>query len=373
MTPLRAVVWKEFLHIVRERRLLGFIFGAPVLLLVLFGYALRLKVENLPMAVLDLDKSIFSLQILDTLRSEGGFRVLEVASEEDMRRMLHTGEARLGLIVPADLADRLTRNETATLRLLVDGSMPTLAMMAMYGAGVLTGDELTANLYFADPDKDAPPPRAPPIRVDREILFNPELRDTDFFLPGIIGIVIMQVTLILASISIVREREQRTMEQLMATPVSRSAFVVGKLIPYAVISAVDFAVVIGAGHLLFDLPFAGPPALIVVLAVLYILSLLALGAFISSYSQTQPQAVFLAIFVLLPSVLLSGFVFPIEAMPEWLQPVPQFIPMTYYLDAIRALTLKGTGFGIVAKDFAALGAFGLVFTIGAILRFKKTG
>ncbi|MBI2058845.1 MAG: ABC transporter permease [Nitrospirae bacterium] len=372
MRMLRAVVRKEFIHIRRERRMLVFIFGAPLLLLALFGYALRLKVDNLNVAILDGDTSIFSMQIRDTIISEAGFRLIDVRDEDEIRELLYKGKARLGLVIPDDFSDKLTNNETATLKLFVDGSMPVLAMAAMNGANVLTGEDLAANLVFEDPEKESPKFRPPPVRVDKEILFNPDLKDTDFFLPGIIGIIIMQVTLILASLSIVREREQRTIEQLMATPITRRALIVGKMIPYAVIAAVDFAVIIGAGHLLFDLPFKGAPILIVLLAALYICSLLALGALISSFSQTQPQAVFLAVFILIPSVLLSGFIFPIEAMPTWLQPVPRLLPLTYYMDGIRALTIKGTGFGTVAVDFAVLAGFMIIFTLLGIQRFKKT-
>lgn len=372
MKALRAVIAKEFLHIRRERRMLAFILGAPLVLLLLFGYALRLKVDNLSLALLDLDKSIFSLQVRDSLVSEAGFRVQEVDSEDEIRKRLYLGKAHLGIVIPSDFTANLTDNKTSTVKLIVDGSMPTLALAAMYGANVLTGGDLASTLVFEDPDAPPLEYRPEPIRVEKEILFNPDLKDTDFFLPGIIGIVIMQVTLILASISIVREREQRTVEQLMATPIPRSAFVLGKMIPYAVIAALDFAVVIGAGHLVFDLPFKGSPALIVLLAALYIFSLLALGAFISSFSQTQPQAVFLAVFILIPSVLLSGFIFPIQAMPQWLQPVSYLIPMTYYVDAIRALTLKGTGFGTVALDMAALAGFMIVFTAVGVGRFRKT-
>lgn len=367
---LRAVVWKEFLHIRREPRMLALVIGAPTLLLLLFGYALRLTVENLTIAVWDQDKSLFSLQVKDQLVLDAGFHLVEVDGDDAIQRLLRTGEARLGLVIPADFARRLTDNQQTEFPLFVDGTMPVLAQAARYGAQVLTSDDSLEALTFADPDQPLEPVHPRPVVIDEHILFNPDLQDAHFFLPGIIGVVIMQVTLILASVGLVREKEQQTIEQLLATPISRFALIIGKLVPYALIASLDFAIVLALGHLVFELPFRGSAFGIALLAALYILSLLTLGSLISTLSETQPQAIFMAVFVLIPSVLLSGFVFPLEAMPDWLRPVAYALPMTYYIEGIRALMLKGTELPYLLRDFLALGAFMIGFGALSLARFR---
>lgn len=370
MRSLRAMMRKEFLHIVRDPQLIGFVIGLPILLLVLFGYALRLRPDDLAIAVWDQERSFFSVTVKDRLEREGNLRVVEVDSEATIRDWLQTGRARLGLVIPQGFSQRLVDGMQTTFPLLVDGSMPTLAQAGLYGARVLTGDDASAALRFDDPDHPAPPTRKAPIKVEQEILFNPDLRDSDFFLPGTIGIVIMLVTLTLSS-GLVREKEQQTIEQLLATPISRASLVIGKLIPYGIIAAIDFVVATALARVVFALPFRGSLLAIVVLAVLFIMALLALGALISTLSETQLQANFMAVFVIVPSVLMSGFVFPIEAMPTWLQPVAWSLPMTYFVEASRGLTLKGTAVVHLARDFLALASFAVVLGVLSITRFRK--
>jgi len=370
MRSLWAMMRKEFLHIVRDPQLIGFVLGLPILLLVLFGYALRLRPDNLTVAVWDQERSFFSVTVKDRLADEGKLKVVEVDSEETIREQLRIGTARLGLVIPKGFSQRLADGLQTTFPLLVDGSMPTLAQAGLFGAHVLTGEEATEALRFDDPDHPAPPTRKSPIKIVEEILFNAELRDSDFFLPGTIGIVIMLVTLTLSS-GLVREKEQQTIEQLLATPIPRAALVIGKLIPYGVIAALDFGVAALLARVIFGLPFRGSLLAIVVLALLFILALLALGAVISTLSETQIQANFMAVFVIVPSVLMSGFVFPIEAMPTWLRPVAWSLPMTYFVEAIRGLTLKGSSVGDLKWDFIALAAFMVVFGVLSITRFRK--
>lgn len=368
---LRAMARKELTHLRREPRLLALLVATPTVLLLLFGYALRLRIENLRVAVWDRDRSFLSLELKDRLRREAGFDLLEVSSEKEMRESIAAGRARLGIIIPADLSRRLTDNQQAKLRVLVDGTMPAVAQAALYGAGVLTSDETAEALTFSDPDRPAPPLRPRPIALEREVLFNPGLRDADFFLPGIIGVVIMQVTLIITSVGLVREKEQHTLEQLLVTPISRSALVAGKMVPYLAIAAADFAVFLLIGHLVFDLPLRSSPAATATLALLFILSLLSLGALVSTLSETQPQAIFMSIFVFIPSILLSGFIFPIEAMPEWLQPISWVFPMTYYVEAVRDVVLKGLGPAAVLHDLAALGGFFVAFSVASVAGFRR--
>ena len=370
MRSLRAMMRKEFLHIARDPQLIGFVLGLPILLLVLFGYALRLRVDNLTIAVWDREGTFFSVAVKDRLEREGNLKIVDADSEQTIRDWLRTGKARVGLVIPAGFSQRLVDGQQTRFQLLVDGSMPTLAQAGLFGARVLTSEEATDELRFDDPDHPAPPTRKPPIKIDEEILFNRELRDSDFFLPGTIGIVIMLVTLTLST-GLVREKEQQTIEQLLATPISRSSLIIGKMIPYGIIAALDFVVATVLARLVFALPFRGSLVSIVVLAALFIVALLALGALISTISETQLQANFMAVFVIVPSVLMSGFVFPIEAMPRALRPVAWSLPMTYFVEAIRGLTLKGASARSLVWDFVALFAFMMGFGVLSITRFRK--
>ena len=247
--------------------------------------------------------------------------------------------------------------------------MPTLAQAGMYGASVLTDEESAEALIMDDPEHPAPPFRKPPIKIEQEILYNPELRDSDFFLPGTIGIVIMVVVLQLTA-NLVREREQGTMEQLLVTPITRFALITGKMIPYGIIGAFDFIVVSVLAKLVFNLPFKAVLP-VAALAALFILALLMIGAFLSTIAQTQVQHGFLIVFVIIPSLLMSGFVFPIEAIPGWLQPVAWSLPMTFFVEAIRGFTLKGTTMLEEWRSFAALAGFMVGFTILSLARFRK--
>ena len=370
MRELRAVIRKELIHIRRDPRLIGYVVGLPVILLLLFGFALRLTVDELTVAVLDQDQSFFSLQVKDRLRQDPRLTVVEVTSEDDISRMLRHGDAHLGLLIPKGFSVRVSDAEQTVFPLFIDGTMPTIAQAARYGATVLTSEEETAALQLDDPDAPGPPPRKPPIKLEERILFNPHLKDSDFFLPGTMGIVIMLVSLTLST-GLVREKEEQTIEQLWATPLSRFALIGGKIIPYAAITTADFIMVAILGRLIFDLPFRGPVLVVLGLGVGFVLSLLALGSLISAVSERQIQAHFTNVFYFTLCILMTGFVFPIEAMPRWLHPVCWSLPMTFYVEGVRAVMLKGSGAAEVAKDFLALGAFIVGFGVLSVLLLRK--
>jgi len=370
MRSLLAMVRKEMLHIRRDAVLIVFVLGFPLMIMVLFGYALRLKVEHMTIAVSDQDHTYFSASIKERLQRGDQFRVLDADSEQTIRDWLKSGTVRLGIVIPKDFTKHLLDNEQSVFPLLVDGTMPTLALTALHGMGVLTDEKASDELRFEDPDHPSPPTRKPPIRLDQTILFNAALRDSDFFLPGTIGTVIMLVVLIL-SIGLVREKEQQTIEQLLVTPISRFALIVGKLIPYGIFAFVDFIIVVAFARGIFDLPLRVSMPAMAILAGVFIVSLLALGALISTVSQTQQQAHFINTAIIVLSVLMSGLVFPIEAIPRWLQPVAWCLPMTYFTDAMRGLTLKGTTLLDHQGDYLILTGFAIGLTVVALARFRK--
>jgi ABC-2 type transport system permease protein len=370
MQALRAVIRKELIHVRREPRLVGYVVALPVMVLLLFGFALRLKVDNLVVAVCDQDRTFFSLEVKNRLQLDGGFVVVPADTPAGVRAMLWSGEAQLGLVIPAGFSRHVADQEQTTFQLLVDGTMPTIAQAALYGARVLTDEDTARRLSLDDPEHPAPPVRPHPIRIEQTVLFNPDMRDSDFFLPGTMGIVVMLVSLALAT-GIVREKEQQTIEQLWATPISRFAVVLGKMIPCALIAAVDFLIALALSHWIFALPMRGGFVPLAALVTLFVLAILSLGTLVSVVSETQLQAHFINVFIFVVSILMSGFIFPIQAMPRWLQPTASVLPMTYFLDGIRGLMLKGTSAAEAGRDLAALAGFALLFVALCMVGLRK--
>jgi len=361
---------KEFIHTRRDVRVMGYVLAMPMVILLLFGFALRLKVDTLTVAVCDQDHTFFSLEVKDRLRQRAGLIVEEVDSEGTIRDHLRLGRAQLGLVIPAGFSRRLADNEPTTFLLFVDGSMPTVAQAGLYGATVLTSEEVTDALFVDDPEHPAPPVRKSPIKVKDVVLFNPDLRDSDFFLPGTIGLVIMLVSLTLAA-GFVREKENQTIEQLYATPLPRLTLIAGKLLPYALIVTLDFVLVAVLARLIFGLPFRGSLIAVASLGVLFIVAMLCLGSLLATLAENQLQATFMSVFVQTTSLLLSGFIFPRAAMPAWAQPLTRAFPMTYFVDGIRALLLKGAPATEVLGDYVALGVFVVGFGGLSVARFRK--
>ena len=372
MKLIMAMTRKEFLQLRRDPRLIGFILFFPILLMILFGLALKLEPENVRMAYVDNDQSLFSNLIKTNIWSEGYFRLYKVDDAAAIIRDIQLGKARAGLLVSGDFSADLFENKQPTVQMYVDGTMPSLATAMDNNKHAITDDAVTSDMYFVDPDAENVVIARDPFVLDVEVLFNPDKKETWFFLPGVIGVLIMQVSLILTATAVVREKENNTLELLIASPLSKTAFIAGKILPYAIIAFIDFYLVLVLGSLLFDLPFpAASQGPLFLLALTYVAGLIALGVAISTISQTQQQAIFLSIFFLIPSILLSGFIFPVEAMPDYIQPVSWLLPFTYFVEVIRGLLLKGNTMPDLAADYLALLGFAMVFTWMSIARFRK--
>ncbi|MBZ0253359.1 MAG: ABC transporter permease, partial [Candidatus Methylomirabilis sp.] len=301
MSQVRTVIWKEIRQFAREPRLIAFLLFSPVAMTLLFGYALSLQVRNAPLAVFDEDRTYLSQSAKDALWRREEFVVSEADSMEEVRRRLASGEARIGLHIPADFSAKLFAGRTPTLRFFADGSMPTVAVaMKSYAAKTL-GAEFQRALRVEPPDAAR---RAPPkdlVRIETSHLYNPPLEDRAFFLPGIAGILVLEVAVVLASSAIVREKERRTMEQLLVAPIERAPLILGKLAPYGAVAFLDFCVISLVVRGVFEVPFAGSPALLAALTTLYIAANLAIGLHISTLARTEQQAVFFCLFVMIPS------------------------------------------------------------------------
>lgn len=372
MNHIIALMKKEFIQLRRDPRLIIFILMAPLVLMILFGLALKLEPENVKMAYVDKDRSIFSEMIKTNIWSESYFQLYEVESEQTIIREIRDGHAKAGLFIDGDFSEKLVDNHQPTIRMYVDGTMPSLATAMDNNKGAITDGKVISQMYFLDPDSDNITIAPEPFLLDVQILFNPDKLETWFFLPGVIGILIMQIALILTGTAIVREKENNTLEQIIVSPISKAEFIFGKILPYVLIAFADFYFILMIGWLLFDLPFPTSHFLLFALALVYVSGLIALGLVISTVSQTQQQAIFLSIFILIPSILLSGFIFPIEAMPAYIQPVSYMLPFTYFVEIIRGLLIKGNDFTVLAVDFAALTGFAIVFIAISMIRFRKT-
>lgn len=368
-----AIVRKELLQLRRDPRLIAMIVVMPLVLLVLFGVALKLEPDNMAMAVYDEDHSFFSSQIKTGLWADGYFNLYEVSSIGEIVDDIRAGRARAGLHIPADFSRELTDNEQPHIRFYVDGTMPSLTTAMKYHSGSATDDDVMNDMYFLPPDVRSSDVIIPedPFKMDTEVLFNPDEKETWFFLPGVIGVLIMQVALILTDISVVREREKQTLEQLLVTPLTRTGFIVGKLAPYVMIALGEFYFILAAGWLIFDLPSPSSHPLLFLLAFLYVAVMISLGLLISLFSKTQQQAMFLAIFIIVPSMLLSGFIFPLEAIPDSVRPLSYALPFTYFVDIIRGLLVKHTLASDLFASYAALAGFVMLFVGASIARFRK--
>jgi len=367
-----AIIKKELLQLRRDPRLIGLIVVMPMLLLILFGVALKLEPQHVKMAYVDADKSYFSNLIKTGLWVDGYFTLYEVADQQQIIEEIRSGRAKAGLYIDKTFSAQLTENAQPHITFFVDGTMPSLTTAMKYKSDSATSDSVTADMYFSDPDADNVVIADVPFIMDTEILFNPDEKETWFFLPGVIGVLIMQIALILTGISVVREREKRTLEQLLVTPMSKTTFIVGKLIPYVVIALIDFYFILGAGWALFDLPQPSSHMILFALALVYVAVMISLGLLISLIAKTQQQAMFIAIFIIVPSILLSGFIFPLEAIPDVVRPISYMIPFTYFVEIIRGLLIKQTLMIDLVTPFMALSGFVVLFVTASILKFRRT-
>jgi ABC-2 type transport system permease protein len=369
---ITAIVKKELLQLRRDPRLIGLIVVMPLVMLILFGIALKLEPQNVRMAYVDEDQSYFSNLIKTGLWSDGYFDLYEVNSRQEVIEEIRSGRAKAGMHIDKQFSALLIENKQPHITFFADGTMPSLTTAMKYHSDSATDDGVTNDMYFSDADADNVVIAQDPFIMDTEILFNPDEKETWFFLPGVIGVLIMQIALILTGITVVREREKKTLEQLLVTPLTKPAFILGKLIPYVIIALLDFYFILAAGWLLFDLPQPSSHLLLFILALVFVAVMISLGLLISLIAKTQQQAMFIAIFIIVPSILLSGFIFPLEAIPEIVRPICYIIPFTYFVEIIRGLLIKQTEFNDLVPAYAALLGFVVIFVTASIMKFRQT-
>ena len=367
---LRSIIWKEFIQMRRDRATLGLMLGIPVMQLTLFGYAIRQDVRNLPTVVYDASRTQESRELVQQFGATGNFRITrEVASYDQALRRVDAGQAHAAIIIPDDYARDLKRGRPAQVQVLVDASDPTASQSAI-GAAQLVGQRgnlrLTAQRFGT-----AFQPGRLPLDVRVRPLYNPALKSVLFIVPGIIGMILSNLLIIMTAMAVVRERESGTLEQLIVTPLTRTEIMLGKIAPYVLVGLVQLTAVLLVGHWLFKVPIRGSLLLIYAVSLLFVVASLGLGLFISTLVTRQAQAIQTSFFFLLPNVLLSGFMFPREAMPAAAAWVGLILPLTHFLIIMRGIVLKGVGLAELWPQTLALVGFSALFITFSTLRFHK--
>lgn len=370
---LKHMLIKEFLQIFRDPKMRGIIFVIPVVQVLIFGYAVTLDVENIRTAVYDLDNSVASRELVARFERSGYFDVVRhVTSGEELKRLIDRGYIAAALQINSGFADDLRLGRTAEVQLIIDGTDSNTAGVVLDYSGKiamqLSQDVLITRFTrvrgaFETPGR---------IELETRAWFNENLQSRNFYVPGVIAIVVMLITLMLTSMAVVREKEVGTIEQIMVTPITSVEFILGKTLPFALIGFVDVVLVTLVGVFWFKVPIQGSLALLFVATSLYIMSTLGIGLLISTVSRTQQQAMMSAFFFYFPAVLLSGFMFPIANMPQVVQWLTYVNPLRYFLVVVRGIFLKGIGPEILWSQMLALGVLGIATLWLAARRFQKT-
>lgn len=364
---IRLLIWKEFLQLRRDPFLGGILIIAPVLQLIMFGYVVAVDISHLDTAIVDLDRSTVSRSIDSAFSSTEYFSVTErPPSEAELRQLMDRGEIQVAIVIPEGTQDALARGETAGVGIIVDGSDSQVSTAAgAYSARVVAGVNAArlaaSGVAVAGPGVDAQ------VRV----LFNPTLASVNTMVPGLIAMITMVSLLIVMSQAVVKEREAGTLEQMFVTPIRAGEYIIGKITPYALLAVVQMVLVASVGIGWFKVPFNGNVAVVAVGMLLFMLTSIGLGLLVSLLASTRQQAQQVMVFLMMPFMILSGFIFPVEAMPGWMQAISACIPMTYILEVLRGSFVKGAGFADLAQPLIILAAFGVVIFTSAVLATRR--
>ncbi|MBN1938342.1 MAG: ABC transporter permease, partial [Candidatus Aminicenantes bacterium] len=339
---LKRMIRKELLQLRRDRKMFPILFVAPIVQLLILGYAANFDIKSIPVSVCDRDRTEESREYLGCIFGGGSFvRVLDVSSEADLDPVLDLGRAQMGLVIPAGFGEKIRRGEGTKVQILVNGSDTNYGLngyawavqaTAGYSAGILVERMAAAGV-----------PAVPGVEFRPRVWYNPELKTSYFMVPALSGLILMIISIMLTAMAIVRERETGTIEMLVVTPIGKFPVLAGKLLPYLVVGLAEVALISLVGVFWFGVPFRGSVWLLALGSLLFLFNTLGLGLFVSTVSRTQQRAMMIVMFVIMmPFIYLSGFVFPIESMPAVFQAISRFIPLTYYLEIVRGLFLKGS-------------------------------
>ncbi|HLF85134.1 MAG TPA: ABC transporter permease [Blastocatellia bacterium] len=367
----RSIFYKEVIQISRDPLTLALMLLVPMIQLMVFGYAINTDVRNIKTAVYNLDPGPQSRDLLHAFENTDYFHIVRyVSSDEELNNSIVTGRVKVGIKIPPDYSDRLLANRQATVLVLIDGSDSSIATQSLQVASQVGLTESLARLgtvLEGSGDRTS----QLPIEIRPKMLFNPDSRSANFMVPGLIAVILQIITTLLTAFSIVREREQGTLEQLLVTPVRPFGLMLGKLVPYGLIGIVETFTVLTVMRLVFDVPINGSLLLLLSLSILFLFTALAIGLLISTKAQSQMQALQFAWLIMLPSVLLSGFMFPRDSMPVVMRFIGYLVPATHFMEIIRGIVLRGATLVDLLPEVLTLIFMGLVLLVLSALRFRK--
>ncbi|BAP57033.1 mannose-1-phosphate guanyltransferase [Thioploca ingrica] len=365
-----AIVTKEFVQMRRDRLTFAMIIGIPLMQLILFGFAINSDPKHLPTAVLIADQSVFSRTIIQALENSGYFQIVKIADNEaEIARLLALGEVQFVLTIPINFARQLVRGERPVLLLEADATDPAATSNALGVINTLVQTGLDRDLSGKlQPLRGRPPPVE--LRVHRR--YNPEGITQYNIVPGLMGVVLTMTMVMITALAITRERERGTMENLLATPVRPIEVMVGKIVPYILVGYIQVSLILSVAHFIFAVPLLGNLALLLGVTLLFIAANLSLGITFSTIAKNQLQAMQMSFFFFLPSILLSGFMFPFRGMPTWAQHIGEILPLTHFLRIVRGILLKGNNFEEIWPQLWPIALFMSVVIILGLLRYRET-
>jgi ABC-2 type transport system permease protein len=374
-----VILRKELIQALREPRMRVLLFVPPIVQLLVFGFAVNLDVDHARIAWMDMDRTPESRSLRDRFTGSGRFDIVSAPeSEEDVQRTLDRGEAQAVVRIPLGFARDTARGRATEVQILIDGTNSnTASLVASYAGEIvaeysvdLMGRQQRVKVLTRSPGSPVSM-ATPQVTARSRVWFNPDLHSRNYFVPGVIANIIMMVTLMLTALSIVREKEIGTMEQLMVTPVRPIELMLGKTLPFALVGLLDVVLITVAALLVFHIPLHGSFLLLLFCAVLFLMTSLGAGLFLSTISQTQQQAMMGSFFFSTPAFMLSGFAFPIRNMPVAVQYLTYLNPIRYFIEIVRGIFLKGAGVGVLWPQMAALTVYGITVLSLSAMRFQK--
>ena len=369
---LQSIIRKEFIQIIRDPRTLMLVILIPIMQLLMMGYAATTDVRNVPLAIFDQDRGMEARALLDAYRAADYFHLAyDVDSLDEILSLIDGGDAKAGLIIPPDYNQQIAGKGTAQIAFVLDGSDPTIAATSLSAAQLIAQAHATEVMTERLARTGQGAAVLTPLEVRTQVWYNPDMLSAYFMVPGVIGMILYSITSILTATAVVRERERGTIEQLIVTPIRSWELIVGKILPYAVLALINTVEVLALGSWLFGVPIRSGVGLVMLSSGLFLLTGLGIGLLVSTVANTQQEATLITFTTLLPSIFLSGFFFPVEAMPRALQWISVLIPLKYYLTIIRSLLIKGVGVDSLYTEILALVIFGVSFILLAAMRLQK--
>jgi len=368
---LLGIIAKEFIHLKRDWLALVLALAVPVAMLFIFGWAINTDVKHVPTAVFDQSGSVEARQFLEAMENSQYFAMRYwTRSHAELTRLIDRGSAKVGVVIPPDFARRLAR-QAAEVQVIVDASDPQVATSAINAASSLGAQRSLEIITKTLEGTTLGRRTGVPFDVRVRAWYNPDLVSAIFIVPGLIGALLMQTTITAMAVSVVREREKGTLEALIVSPIRRWELLLGKIIPNLLVAYGQMTMALIVAHFVFDVPIRGSLPLLYGLALVFMMGTLGIGIFVSAAARTVPQAMQMAFLTFLPSIYLSGLLFPIEGMPTGAQYLASIIPLTYFLRIVRGIILKGVGFGDLWPSLLPLLAFGVVIFSLAVIKFRK--